>query len=312
MLDFGATFLTDPPYQVFVDRIVKAEQLGFRYGWTYDSHILWQESYPLLALAAVATSSIKVGHCVTNPGIREPTVTASGYATLHDISEGRMVMGIGRGDSSRRVVGLDPVPVALFEAALEVIKGPDERARGHLPRTAHSDWSGRGRSLRSRCTRRVTARARSVSPAAWATARIIQLADPEITRWIIELAVRRGREGRARSGRAGAGRMRTGRRRRRRPALARGDALVPGDGLQPCQGPDRALRNRRPDPQGAARVRSRRRGVRLRRPQSRRRRPRQVHQRRGRRPVPPPRRGGATRRAAAGARGVVSVRSTCT
>ena len=43
---------------------------------------------------------MKLGHCVTNPGTREPTVLASGYATLHDISDGRMVMGIGRGDSA--------------------------------------------------------------------------------------------------------------------------------------------------------------------------------------------------------------------
>ena len=48
---------------------------------------------------------MKFGHCVTNPGTREPTVLASLYATLHDISDGRMVMGIGRGDSARRYIG---------------------------------------------------------------------------------------------------------------------------------------------------------------------------------------------------------------
>ena len=31
MLDFGATFLPDPPVQTFVDRVVRAEELGFRY-----------------------------------------------------------------------------------------------------------------------------------------------------------------------------------------------------------------------------------------------------------------------------------------
>ena len=55
----------------------------------------------MLALAADRTSTIKLGHMVTNPGTREPTVLASAYATLHDISDGRMVMGIGRGDSAR-------------------------------------------------------------------------------------------------------------------------------------------------------------------------------------------------------------------
>src|SRR4029453_7373916 len=65
---------------------------------------------------------LKRGQCVTNPGTREPTVTASSYATLHDISNGRMVMGIGRGDSARRVIGDKPVKMAEFEAALAMMK----------------------------------------------------------------------------------------------------------------------------------------------------------------------------------------------
>ena len=84
--------------------------------------MLWQESTPTLALAAAATERIKLGHMVTNPGTREPTVVASAYATLHDISDGRMVMGIGRGDSARRYINQKPVPVARFEEALRMIK----------------------------------------------------------------------------------------------------------------------------------------------------------------------------------------------
>ena len=63
---------------------------------------------------------MKLGHFVTNPGTREPTVLASAYATMHDLSGGRMVMGIGRGDSARRVIGLQA--------------GEDGRVRGRLPR----------------------------------------------------------------------------------------------------------------------------------------------------------------------------------
>src|SRR5215470_19023488 len=99
-----------------------AESHGFEYAWTYDSHVLWQESMPTLALAAAQTSKIKLGHMVTNPGTREPTVLASAYATLHDISNGRMIMGIGRGDSARRYIGQQPVKVAEFEQALAMIK----------------------------------------------------------------------------------------------------------------------------------------------------------------------------------------------
>src|ERR1700688_2488640 len=95
---FGVTVLPDPPFTRFLELLGLAEKAGFEYGWTYDSHILWQESIPLLALACQATTTLKLGHFVTNPGTREPTVLASAYATLHDISGGRMVMGIGRGD----------------------------------------------------------------------------------------------------------------------------------------------------------------------------------------------------------------------
>ncbi len=121
-LSFGVTVLPDPPATRLVELLQLAESHGFEYGWTYDSHLLWQESFPLLTLAAQATSTMKLGHCVTNPGTREPTVLASGYATLHDISDGRMVMGIGRGDSARRTIGQQPVKVAEFERRLAMIK----------------------------------------------------------------------------------------------------------------------------------------------------------------------------------------------
>ena len=121
-ITFGVTVLPDPPYTRFLELLELAERQGFDYGWTYDSHVLWQESIPLLTLAAERTSRMKLGHFVTNPGTRDPTVLASAYATMHVISEGRMVMGIGRGDSARRVIGLQPVKVAEFEEACRMIK----------------------------------------------------------------------------------------------------------------------------------------------------------------------------------------------
>src|SRR5215217_1921634 len=121
-LSFGVTVLPDPPYQRLIELLVLAERHGFEFGWTYDSHVLWQDSIPTMALAAAATERIKLGHMVTNPGTREPTVVASAYATLQDISDGRMVMGIGRGDSARRYIGQQPVRVGPFEDALRMIK----------------------------------------------------------------------------------------------------------------------------------------------------------------------------------------------
>ena len=48
-LSFGVTVLPDPPYTRMIELIQLAEQQGFEYAWTYDSHVLWQESFPVLA-----------------------------------------------------------------------------------------------------------------------------------------------------------------------------------------------------------------------------------------------------------------------
>jgi probable F420-dependent oxidoreductase len=121
-IQFGVTVLPDPPHRHFLELLVLAEEQGFEVGWTYDSHVLWHESTPLLTLAAERTSRMKLGHFVTNPGTREPTVLASMYATMHVLSGGRMVMGIGRGDSARRVMGKPPTTLARLEAATNEIR----------------------------------------------------------------------------------------------------------------------------------------------------------------------------------------------
>src|SRR5206468_1210332 len=122
MLSFGVTVLPDPPYRRWLELIQIAEQHGFQYAWTYDSHVLWQESVPMLAVAARETSTIKLGHFVTNPATRDPTVLASAYATMHDLSSGRMAMGIGRGDSAVRYIGRQPMKVAEFERSCAMVR----------------------------------------------------------------------------------------------------------------------------------------------------------------------------------------------
>ena len=188
MLSFGVTVLPDPPSSRFFELIELAEQHGFEYGWTYDSHILWQESYATLPLAAARTSKIKLGHFVTNPGIRDPTITASWYATMQDLSNGRMVMGIGRGDSSRRVVGLKPVRVAEFEARCQMIKD--------LMNGRKVDWNEKELELTwaRKELPEIPMWIAGYGPKALAVAGrvadgvIIQLADPVIIQWIMDVA----------------------------------------------------------------------------------------------------------------------------
>jgi probable F420-dependent oxidoreductase len=188
MLTFGVTVLPDPPASRFFELIELAEQHGFEYAWTYDSHILWQESYATLPLAAARTNRIKLGHFVTNPGIRDPTITASWYATMQDLSNGRMVMGIGRGDSSRRVVGLKPVRVAEFEARCQMIKD--------LMNGRKVDWNEKELELTwaRKELPEIPMWIAGYGPKALAVAGrvadgvIIQLADPVIIQWIMDVA----------------------------------------------------------------------------------------------------------------------------
>ena len=193
-MDFGVTVLPDPPFSRWLELIQLAERHGFGYAWTYDSHVLWQESIPMLAVAARETSKIRLGHFVTNPATRDPTVLASAYATLHDLSNGRMAMGVGRGDSAVRYIGRKPMKVADFESACAMVKA--------FMNGDEVEWNEKQLQLkwvRSELPR-IPMWVAGYGPRALGVAGrvgdgvIIQLADPEIIQWIMDTARRAAEE----------------------------------------------------------------------------------------------------------------------
>ena len=121
-MKFGITIKPDMAVERIVSLTRQAEAAGFQYGWIFDSHVLWLEPYPLLTLMAANTKNMRLGPCVTNPAVRDLTVTSSLFATLNLISSGRMQLGIGRGDSSRRVLGKKPVGAGDLERAIKVFR----------------------------------------------------------------------------------------------------------------------------------------------------------------------------------------------
>jgi probable F420-dependent oxidoreductase len=121
-MDFGLVLQTDPPASGVIATMREAEQLGFRYGWTFDSHVLWQEPFVIYSQILASTSALTVGPMVTNPGTRDWSVIASLFATLNDMFGNRTVCGIGRGDSARRVIGQHPATLATLADAMRVIK----------------------------------------------------------------------------------------------------------------------------------------------------------------------------------------------
>ena len=154
-MQFGFTLKPEHDLARTVALTRQAEDAGFDYGWLFDSHVLWRDPYPLLTLMAGATERMRLGTCVTNPGTREPTVTASLLATLDEISGGRMDLGIGRGDSARRVLGKPPMTLAHTEEAILAIRAlvagrgdRIRRRRAPLPLDVRLDAPGLGRRLR--------------------------------------------------------------------------------------------------------------------------------------------------------------------
>src|SRR4051794_14823589 len=182
-MQFGFTLKPEHTPERTLALTRQAEAAGFEYGWLFDSHVLWRDPYPLLTLMAGATQRLRPGTCVTNPGPPEPTVTASALATLDEISGGRMDLGIGRGDSARRVLGKPPITMANTEEAIRVIRtlvaGGTVEYEGtelHFPWT--SGWTlpiwvaGYG-PMALAMTGRV------------ADGLILQLADPDLIRWFV-------------------------------------------------------------------------------------------------------------------------------
>jgi probable F420-dependent oxidoreductase len=190
-VDFGVVFQCDPPASAVVELGRKAEEAGFDYVWTFDSHLLWQEPFVIYSQILAATERVIVGPMVTNPGTRDWTVIASQFATLNEMFGNRTVCGIGRGDSALRTLGAKPGTIAEMKQCVEVVR---ELASG---RTAEY----RGQQLKFSWVEdgKLEVWVAAYGPKALqATGEvgdgyILQLADPDIAAWMIS-AVRRSAE----------------------------------------------------------------------------------------------------------------------
>jgi probable F420-dependent oxidoreductase len=182
-MQFGFTLKPDHAIERSVALTCQAEAAGFEYGWLFDSHVLWRDPYPILTLMAGVTERMRLGTCVTNPATREPSVTASSLATLDEISGGRMDLGIGRGDSARRVLGKAPTTMATLEDAIVVIRGLVEgRTETYEGTQLNLPWTGRWK---------LPVWVAGYGPIALAMIGriadgvILQLADPDLIRWFV-------------------------------------------------------------------------------------------------------------------------------
>src|SRR5689334_11435739 len=195
-MEFGVVLQTNPPASAVIGTMQRAEEAGFSYGWTWDSHVLWQEPFVIYSRILAATSAMTVGPMVTNPGTRDWSVIASLFATLNDMFGNRTVCGIGRGDSARRVIGQQPASLAVLGEAMHVIRELAEGREAQLHGAAvRIPWVRDGRleiwmaAYGPKALKLVGEQADGF---------ILQTADPAIARWTItavrEAAAAAGRD----------------------------------------------------------------------------------------------------------------------
>ncbi|MBA0052159.1 TIGR03842 family LLM class F420-dependent oxidoreductase [Streptomyces sp. AJS327] len=184
-MDFGLVLQTDPPGATTVALMRRAERSGFRYGWTFDSAVLWQEPYVIHSRILDHTENLIVGPMVTNPGTRSWEVTASTFATLNEMYGNRTVCGIGRGDSAMRVAGRKPNTLAVLSDAMRTIRDLAEGREATVDGTAlRLPWVSGDSELPVWMA--------AYGPKALAMAGreadgfILQLADPYLTEWMVK------------------------------------------------------------------------------------------------------------------------------
>ncbi len=182
-MDIGLVLQNDPPAQRVIELARRADASGYSHVWTFDSHVLWQEPFVIYSQILAQTSRVMVGPLVTNPLSRDPSVTASLFATLNDTFGNRTVCGIGRGDSALRVLGRRPASLAVLSRAMRDIRDLAEGRSVDFDGTpVRIPWVRDGRleiwmaGYGPKALRMCGAEADGF---------ILQCADPDIARWTV-------------------------------------------------------------------------------------------------------------------------------
>ncbi|MFI6012134.1 LLM class flavin-dependent oxidoreductase [Streptomyces sp. NPDC051243] len=97
------------------DLAVRAEELGLHSFWVNDTPMVHGDPFIALSLCAKATSRIKLGIGVTSPALRSAPAAASGLASLNALAPGRIICGVGTGNTARRTLGMRPTTAARLE-----------------------------------------------------------------------------------------------------------------------------------------------------------------------------------------------------
>jgi 5,10-methylenetetrahydromethanopterin reductase len=117
------TTFVNRPFEEFDQTVEMVDRGGLDGLWVCDSQNIMPEAWVLLSRASMLSQRLKLGTFVTNPVTRHPAVTASAAATLQEASNGRVILGLGRGDSSLAHLGSGLMKLASFREYLDRLQG---------------------------------------------------------------------------------------------------------------------------------------------------------------------------------------------
>jgi 5,10-methylenetetrahydromethanopterin reductase len=145
----GVIFQPVDDPEVFRAMVREVEALGYANLWCTDSSLHARNVYSYLTMAALESSTLRLGSAVTNPLTRHPAITAAAMATVDEISRGRAILGIGSGDRPLLALGLKPCKLAELEDTITDVRrlwaGEEvsHRAVGYELDGAHLRFSSR-------------------------------------------------------------------------------------------------------------------------------------------------------------------------
>jgi 5,10-methylenetetrahydromethanopterin reductase len=87
-ISFGALY-ADP--STILQYILEAEKLGYDYVFLPDSQTIYRDPFPILGSAAAQTKNIVLGTMVSSVVTRHPSVLASAFHTVYELSAGRAI-----------------------------------------------------------------------------------------------------------------------------------------------------------------------------------------------------------------------------
>ena len=102
---------------------MRAEELGFNSFWVYDTPMVHGDPFVALTSCALATSRIKLGVGVTSPALRSAPAAASAFASLNTLAPGRIICGVGTGNTAGRTLGMPPTTTAELETFTAALQG---------------------------------------------------------------------------------------------------------------------------------------------------------------------------------------------